>query len=454
MGRVGDERRLRVVVVGAGFGGLQLARALAGAPLEVLLVDRQNYHLFTPLLYQVASSLLNPSDIAFPVRAMFRDAPNVRYRQAEVTAVDLERRRLELGGGERLEYDYLVLATGSTTNYFGNASIEARALGLKNLPEALELRNHSLACLEAASHEPDAAERARLMTTVIVGGGPTGVEYAGALSELMALVLDGEYPIPRALGRIVLVEAQERLLAAFRPELGRYTEERLAAMGVEVKLGVRVTEAHDDHVLLSDGTRVESRTLVWSAGVRAADVEEPLPVPHARGGRLEVDAYLRVGGFAHAFAIGDLAGARDDGKELPMLSAPAMQQGRFVARYLRDVAAGRDPERRGPYRYQDKGIMAVIGRNAAVAELGGMTFTGFVGWAVWLLVHIYFLIGFRNRLAVLWTWWWNYVRRDRPVRIISSSPPPRLLEQERLRALVVSDTGPRSLRSATPPREP
>ena len=437
----------RVVVIGAGFGGLHAARELAGAPVEVTLVDRQNYHLFTPLLYQVASSLLSPADIAFPIRSVFRSVPNVRYRQGEVVDVDLRSRVVALADGEALHYDYLVVATGSTTNYFGNARIAERALGLKNLPEALELRNQILACLEAASHETDEEELERLMTFVIVGGGPTGVEYAGALSELMRLVLGRDYPIAPERCRIVLVEARDRLLSAFVPELGRYTEERLAGMGVEVKTGVLLADVGDEAVDLSNGERIGCRTLVWSAGVQGAELAVSPGTSRTKGGRFEVDDGLGIHGVDGAFVIGDVASARGPDGELPMLSAPAIQQARYAARAILDLVAGRDPRARGPFRYRDKGIMAVIGRNAAVAQVGRMTFTGFFGWVAWLLVHIYFLIGFRNRLAVLWTWCWNYLRRDRPVRILSSSPPPRLIVQARLRNLVTGDAAPMSRRA-------
>lgn len=412
--------RARVVVLGAGFGGLECAKALDGGPLDVLLVDRNNYHLFTPLLYQVASSLLNPSDIAFPVRRVFRGSPNVRFRQTEVAALELDDKRVRTASGETIDYDYLVVAAGSTTNFFGNRLIERRSYGLKNLSEALQLRNHILGCLEQASLAAQ-GEQACWMTFVIVGGGPTGVEYAGALAELMRLVLPSEYPTILVPARIVVVEGQGRLLGGFSEKLGGYTARRLAELGVEVVLGKLVKSLDDDGATLSDGTILATRTLVWSAGVQPESVAAALPHT-SRSSRIDVDDHLRIVGRADAFAIGDVAAVRQDGAELPMVSAPAMQQGRYVAALIAEhlgSGGASVSERAAPFRYVDKGSMATIGRNAAVCAMGGIELTGFLGWLGWLVVHIYYLIGFRNRLVVLWSWCWNYVWYDRPVRIIT-----------------------------------
>ncbi len=425
--------RARVVIVGAGFGGIECAKKLDGGPTDVLLVDRHNYHVFTPLLYQVASSLLNPSDIAYPVRRIFAGSPNVRFRQAEVTDVDLERRTLVTADGRPIPFDHLVVAAGSTTNFFGNEAIEKRSLGLKNLGEALQLRNHILSCLEAAASEPEHEVQRSWMTFVVVGGGPTGVEYAGALAELMRLVIDREYPTIEVTPRIIVAEGRDQLLGAFSEKLGRYTERRLADLGVEVRLETLVSGIDDGFVVLEGGERIPAQTLVWSAGVQPEDLATlpALPVK-ARSGRIAVDDHLRIESAPRCFAVGDIAGFEQEGRELPMLSAPAMQQGRYVADFILAHASNPDTDTPNvaPFRYVDKGSMATIGRNAAVCEVGDVELTGFLGWVGWLVVHIYYLIGFRNRLVVLWTWAYNYVFYDRPVRIIAHEkrelelPPP------------------------------
>jgi NADH dehydrogenase len=401
------------VVVGGGFGGLQCAKALRGKPVEVVLVDRRNYHLFTPLLYQVASCLLNPSDIAAPLRKVFRGVPNVRYRDGDVSGVDYERRELQFVDGTTLEYDYLVLATGSVTNYFGNAEIEKRALGLKDLAGALQLRNHVLECLEEATETKDPAKRRALLTFCIVGGGPTGVEFAGALAELARLVLPLEYPeIPPGDMRILLLEGGDRVLPMFVPRLSKYTVRELDKRGVEVRTRTLVSSADDVGVVLDDGTELATATIVWTAGVRPNDPAHE----HAR--RIKVDDHLRVVGQERVYAIGDVAAGHDKhGNVLPMVSPPAMQAGRYVAR---DIL---EPRRRG-FRYKDKGTLATIGRTAAVGQIGRLRFRGFLGWVVWLVVHLYYLIGFENRLQVLMRWSWYYFRLDRPVRVILRAAPP------------------------------
>lgn len=408
----------RVVIVGCGFGGLACAKELNGTEVDVTLVDRENFHLFTPLLYQVATALLNPSDIGYPIRKIFRDSPNVRFRRAEVTHVDFEGRAVRTSTGDDIVFDDLVIATGSTTNYFGNEALAERALGLKTLEEALQLRNHILTCLErasAAAAAGDAAALAAWTTFVIVGGGPTGVEFAGALAELFSLVLAAEYPdIPDGVVRIILVEGSDALLGAFDPRLGAYAATTLEARGVQVLLRQLVTAAASDHVVLSDGTEVASRTLVWSAGVRADDSVGAGDVQRSRTDRIEVDANLRVPGHDGVYAIGDGASVVDDGHELPMLGPPAMQAGRYVAAQILGHAPTREP-----FRYRDKGTMATIGRSAAVAQVGRIRLTGFVGWVAWLVLHLYYLIGFHNRLRVLFAWGWNYLHGDRPIRLIT-----------------------------------
>lgn len=410
-------KRPRVVIIGAGFGGLETARKLRRKPVDVLLIDRNNYHLFTPLLYQVASSLLSPIDIAQPVRSIIRGAPNVRFRQATVTSVDFEEQLVHVLEGEPIPYDYVVIAVGSTTNHFGMASLEANALGLKDLPEALELRNRILHCLEAAELTTDREEQQRLLTFVVIGGGPTGVEYAGALSELIKLVIPGEYPeLRRHQTRILMVEALPSLLSTFPAELGQSAKRALEKRGITVLTDTRVNDAKDGVVTLSNGESVPAGAIVWAAGVKPESLVSAIDAPRSRSGRLEADPYLRIRGCDNAFVIGDAASVQQDGREVPMLSSPAMQEGRSVAANLLRIVRG-EPLKR--FRYRDRGSMATIGRNSAVASLGPLRLRGFIGWVTWLAVHLYFLIGFRNRLAVFLGWAWNYVRSDRPVRIIA-----------------------------------
>jgi NADH dehydrogenase len=420
--------RERVVIVGGGFGGLACARALDGADVDVLLLDTRNYHLFTPLLYQVATALLDPSDIAYPFRTVFRRSGNVRFRQARVVGVDFDARTVEVAGAEPIAYDRLVLATGSANAYFGNPALAEKTIGMKALDEAMRLRNHVLSCLERAAQTADPLERAQWLTFVIVGGGPTGVEYAGALAELLGMVLGQDFPeLTLEEARVVLVEGAERLLGPFHPRLGAYAADTLRSRGVEVRLSTLVREATDTAVVLSAAieqadSSIGARTIVWSAGVGPTD---PLPdkgsepdgdVARSRSKRLEVDECLRL--RPGVYAIGDVASVRPGGgeTELPMLSPPAMQEGRYVARAILD----RDEPAR-PFRYRDKGTMATIGRRAAVCQVGPLRLRGFLGWVTWLVVHLYYLIGFRNRAAVLASWGWDYLRRDRPIRLIVRS---------------------------------
>jgi NADH:ubiquinone reductase (H+-translocating) len=397
-----------VVVVGGGFGGLQCAKALQGAPVEVLLIDPRNFHLFTPLLYQVASCLLNPSDIAAPLRKVFRNVANVRYREGEVARCDLQEKAVVLDDGTVVEYDALVLATGSVPNYYGNAEIERRALGLKDLGSALQLRNHVLECLETATTTDQHARRDQLLTFCIVGAGPTGVEYAGALAEFARLVFPREYPeLAASRIRIILLEGGDRVLPTFKGRLSAYAHRELARRGVDVRVGVRVESADDTGIVLHDGTALATATLVWTAGVQPANVLDTPPR------RIEVDDHFRILGASDAYAIGDVAAGRGPhGKVLPMLSPAAMQAGRYVAR---EILQGRA---RRAFRYRDKGTLATIGRTSAVGQVGRLSFTGFPGWVVWLVVHLYYLIGFENRVQVLIRWAWYYVRLDRPVRMI------------------------------------
>lgn len=423
--------RPRVVIVGAGFGGLAAVRALKGARVSVTLVDRNNYHLFTPLLYQVASSLLNPSDIAQPVRAILRGRRNVRFRLGDVVDFELGNKAVVTTDGERIPYDYLVIAPGTVTNFFGNDSIRDTTHGLKTLPEALELRNHILSRFEAAAWEADATTRQALLTFVVVGGGPTGVEYTGALSELFALVQRRDFPsIDFREVRVILVEGDSRILGPFAPKLSAAAGRNLEEKGIELRLGVYMA-AYDGHtVRLSDGKTIQASTVVWAAGVRGSPLGSLIAEPLRGGARVPVRPTLQLEGRDDVFVVGDLAGFEQDGKLVPQLAEVAQGQGTCAAQNILRLIDGRAGH---AYRYRSRGIMATIGRNSAVAEIAGLKLTGFIGWLTWLFVHLVLLIGFRRRLFVLLSWAWNYFFYDRPVRLIAvaletrspetSSPP-------------------------------
>jgi NADH dehydrogenase len=412
------------VVVGAGFGGLAVVRGLRHAEVDVTLIDRHNYHLFQPLLYQVASALLDPSDIAHPVRSMLRHSRNCDFRLAEVTGVDMERRSVRTTTGE-LGYDHLVLATGSATSYFGNHEVAARAYGLKDLGEALALRARVLDAFEQASRSDVPDERQPLLTFVIVGAGPTGVEYAGALSELVYHVLRHDFPsidVDRV--DIVLVEATGAVLGGFPAGLGRRAQAALKRKGVRILFDHTVAGVATGEVVFASGERLPAATVIWTAGVSAEAPAGLDGVERARQARVPVNsATLEVEGQGGVHAIGDLAAcAGPDGRPLPMLAPVAIQQGEHAARVIAARARGEpDP---GPFRYCDHGTMATVGRNVAVAQIGPLRLSGLIGWLAWLFVHLMSLVSFRNRLLVLIGWAWNYVFYDRPVRLIVSPTPP------------------------------
>jgi NADH dehydrogenase len=344
-------------------------------------------------------------------------------RLAEIARIDTEARRAIAADGQAFEYDWLVLATGAETNFYGIDSVERASFGLKDLPDGMALRNHVLGCFEAALLETDPEARRRWLTFLVVGGGPTGVEYAGALCELFRLVLPADFPdLDVRRSRVILVEAMERLLFEFPPELGDYTKSALERRGVEVRLGTRVTGVEDGStVRLAEDGAIEARTLIWAAGVRpVAPAVEP-PLARTRQGRIEVDECLRVRGHERVFAIGDAAAMLENGQPLAMMAPQAMQAGRHVAAQIARAIEGRPLE---PFHYRDKGVMATIGRSAGVAAVGPFRFKGFLGWIAWLVVHLYFLIGVRSRLVVLTRWTYNYFRLDRPIRLIASSASP------------------------------
>ena len=409
----------RVVIIGAGFGGLSCAKELAGAPAQVTLVDQRNFHTFQPLLYQVATSGLNAADVAYSVRGIFQRQDNVDFRQARVTGVDWGRKRLELDDGDQheLPFDRLVVAAGATAAFFGIDGAAEHSFPLYTLADSIALRNHVLGRFEAADADPSLIEDGAL-TFVIVGGGPTGVEVAGALAELFAMVLRKDFRhLDVSKARIILVEMADHLLGPFKPRSQRHARDTLIARGVEVRTGETVQQVTPTRVVLAGGGELRSHTLVWAAGVRANPLADALGVETTRGGRIVVGPDLRIVGHPDAFAVGDVA-AIADGRDgvLPMLAQVAIQSGRHAAREMVRSWRGAAPKR---FRYFDKGIMATIGRNAAVAELpGGLALSGVLGWLSWLGLHLIYLVGFRNRLSVLINWGWNYLTWDRGPRLI------------------------------------
>jgi len=403
------------VIAGAGFGGLTCARALKRAPVDVLLVDRNNYHLFTPLLYQVASAVLDPGEIARPVRQLIRPLHNADFLLANVTGADLEQRRLLTDHGP-LAYDYLVLASGSQSDYFGNASLAQHAFGLKELDEGLAVRNRVLMRFEEARWTDDREQRRMLLTFAVVGGGPTGVEMAGALAELTRLVLSKDYrDLDLGLVRVVLLEAAGFLLGTFAEPLREAARRSLEKKGVEVLLKAKVADVAAGSIRLVDGHEVPASTVIWTAGVRASEVGSALGFSLGRQGRVQVLPTLQVTGHPEVFVIGDLAGPTDEGTPLPMLIPVAMQEGRHVGATIKDLLRGYGATN---FRYTDPGIMATIGRNSAVAQLGPIRLTGFLGWLMWLFVHLINVISFRSRIVVLVNWAWDYFFYDRPIRLI------------------------------------
>src|SRR5213080_1512268 len=410
-------RRPTVVIVGAGFGGLRAARALRKAPVDVVLLDRHNYHLFQPLLYQVATAGLEPEQIAKPVRAILRGQQNFEFRMVQVTGVELAARQVVTDNGP-VSYDYLILAVGGETNYFGMDSILRHGFGLKGVVDAVAIRNHVLRCFERAMLEPDAERRRALLTFVVVGGGPTGVEMAGALSELIRLVLVKDYPRLNIKDvRVLLLEATDRLLAAMPPRLREAGAETLWRKHVEVRFGATVADYDGARVSLKSGEVIPASTLIWAAGVKAVSLTGRLGLPTAQQGRVAVDPTLEVPGHPGIYVIGDAAYLEVAGAPLPMMAPVAIQMAETAADNIPRRIAG---EPAVQFRYRDPGSLATIGRNAAVAYIRGIGFTGFPAWVVWLVVHIIQLIGFRNKLFVLLNWAWDYFFYERAARLITS----------------------------------
>ncbi len=411
--------RPRVVIVGAGFGGLSAAKALASAPVDITIIDRRNYHLFQPLLYQVATAGLSPADIAWPIRRIVRSQRNTSVLLGEVTGVDSGARVVRMGD-EAMPYDYLILATGARHAYFGNDAWEPFAPGLKKIEDATDIRRRILMAFERAESEPDPAERDRLLTFVIVGAGPTGVELAGAIAELARRVLAKDFrQIDPRQTRILLVEAGPRVLPSFPEGLSAFAQRSLEKLGVEVLLGEPITGCDADGVAF-DGRRIGARTVLWAAGVAASPAGEWLGAESDRAGRVAVQPDLTVAGHPEVFVIGDTAAVMDDeGRPLPGIAPVAKQQGRYVAASIRRGLAG--DVVRPAFRYSHPGSLATIGRSAAVIDFGWLRLKGWIAWWIWGIAHVYFLIGMRNRLLVAIQWLWSYILFDRGARLITGA---------------------------------
>lgn len=443
-------KRPRVVIVGGGFGGIEAAKALAKAPVDVTLIDRANYHLFQPLLYQVAMAGLSPAEIAEPIRAILAKQANARVVLGEVTEIDLERRTVFAGEAGLYGYDWLILALGARTTYFGNDGWEKNAPGLKSIEDAVEIRRRVLTAFERAERLSDPHARRKLLTFVVIGGGPTGVEMAGAIAELSRFVLSRDFrSIDPRETKVVLVEAGPRILPTFAQSLSDRAVDQLEELGVEVQTSTKVVTIDEDGAELEDATpdandlpglgdgpartRIEAATVLWGAGVAANDLTRSLGsgVPLDRQGRIVVGQDCALPGHPEVFAIGDVAHFDDGGKPLPGVSPVAMQQGRYVARLIREEQrATFDREtlrpdlasaKREPFQYFDKGSMATIGRSRAIAEARGIRMSGMLAWLAWLFIHVFYLIGFRSRLVVLFTWAWSYVSYKRGARLITAT---------------------------------
>jgi NADH dehydrogenase len=406
-----------VVVIGAGFGGLNVALQLRDAPVQITLIDRQNYHLFQPLLYQVAIAGLLPSQIAYPLRTIFRKQKNLTFQLGEVTEINLEACYVSMNGSV-IAYDYLVIAVGAETNFFGMDSIEQDGFQVKDIQKAISTRNHLLRMFEQANREADAEKRRALLTFVVVGGGPTGVETAGALAELINHVMVKDFPtLNLREARVILVEANGHLITPYPHELRHATFHLLRREQVEILLNTKLANFNGQTVTLGDGRQIATYTLIWTAGIKAVPILDSLGVERAGAGRVRVAPTLQLPQHPEVFVLGDAAYlVNGDGQPLPMLSTVAIQQGKVTARNIQRIINSKRPE---PFHYKDPGLLATIGRNAAVARIWGLSFSGFIAWMIWVFLHIYRLIGFRNRILVFVNWAWDYIFYENQIRLIT-----------------------------------
>jgi NADH dehydrogenase len=418
------EQRPKVVIVGAGFGGLETAKALRRAPADLIVMDRENHHCFQPLLYQVATAALSPADVAWPIRHILRTQANVTVLMEEVTGIDTEHKRLRTTFGES-PYDYLVIATGATHSYFGHDDWAPYAPGLKRIEDATRIRRSILIAFERAELTSDDAERSRLLTFVIVGGGATGVEMAGAIAEIARQTLAADFRRidPRS-ARIILIEAGSRVLSTFPPAQSAYVREALTHAGVDIRTDTSVTKCDANGVDTSGG-RIDAGTVIWAAGVVASPAARWLKADADRAGRVKVGPDLSLPGHPEIFVVGDTATVNDShGHPVPGIAPAAKQMGRYVGKLIAARLAGRPVS--APFRYMHLGELATIGRRAAVVKLGRLQLKGFIGWMFWSVAHIYFLIGLRNRFVVAFTWLWSYLTFQRGARLITFAElPPR-----------------------------
>jgi len=421
-------KRDRVVIVGAGFGGLAAAKRLARKPVDVTIIDRRNHHLFQPLLYQVATAALSPADIAAPIRSILSDAPNVRVVLDDVTAVEAEANRVDLASGTSVQYDWLVLATGARHSYFGRNEWATNAPGLKSIEDAVAIRRKILLALERAETETDRDRRRALLTFVVIGAGPTGVEMAGAIAELARRAVSRDFrSITPHCSRVILIEAGPRVLPAFSASLSQTAANALGDLGVEVRIGAPVRDIGAGYVQLSDEL-ILAQTVVWAAGVQASPAADWLNAEHDTSGRIFVNPDLRVAPHDRIFAIGDTANAAgSDRRALPAVAPVAKQQGQYVA----DVILRRS---RAPFAYRDYGNLATIGRSKAVIDWGDLQLSGFTAWLIWSVAHIWFLVGFRSRIGVAISWLWNYLTYQRSARLITGDIAPAPAKPQELQA--------------------
>lgn len=406
-----------VVIIGAGFAGLTAAKRLRNAPVRITLVDRNNYHLFQPLLYQVAIAGLVPSQIAYPLRTIFRDQKNLTFQMGEVISIDFDAQYVKLNGSV-ISYDYLVLAVGGETNFFGMDAVQQNGFQIKDIESAVNTRNQLLKMFEGASREADTEKRKAMLTFVVAGGGPTGVETSGALAELISHVMRKEYPtLDIRETRVILLEAGDALIASYPDELRKATLRLLKKKNVEVMFNAKLTDYNGQRVVLADGTEIQTNTLIWTAGVKAVEITSRLGVQVAGSGRVRADATLQLPGHPEVYVLGDAAYLENgNGQPLPMLSTVAIQQGEVVSENIKRAIKGVEQK---PFHYKDPGLLATIGRNAAVARIWGLSFSGLIAWLIWVGLHIYRIIGFRNRLVVLINWAWDYFFYDNQVRLIT-----------------------------------